>query len=104
MFFGTCESATGSAAVETESQSTSAVRSDVKHTLRHVSVSREANGNVELTSDEVVVNWSDADKTWTLSWKWLDGVGPQHPVGSGLWQYPRTKLPPDQEQTFTDEV
>ena len=104
VYFGACESAAVSAAVETETESISAVCSDDKHPLRNVSVSREANGNVELTSDDVVVNWNDADKTWTLSWKWLDGVGPQHPVGSGLGEYPRTKLSPDQEESFTEEV
>ena len=53
-----------------------------------MSVSREANGNVELTSNDIFVKRIDADKTWTLSWKWLDDVGPQHPVGSGLGEYP----------------
>ena len=84
VYFDVCESVAFSAAVKTETECISAVCSDSKHPLRNVSVLREADGNVELTSDGVVVNWNDADKTWTLPWKWLDCVGPQHPVGSGL--------------------
>ena len=104
VYFGACTSAAVSAAEETETESIGAVCSDDKHPLRNVSVLREADGNVELTSNDVIVNWNDANKTWTLLWKWLDGVGPHHPVDSGLGEYLRTKLSPDQEEVFTEEV
>ena len=67
--FSACESAAVSTAVGTETESISALCNDDKHPLRNVYVSREGSSNVEVTFDDVVVHWNDADKTWTLSWK-----------------------------------
>ena len=59
--------------------------------------------DVELSTDDFVVHWSAEDKNWTLMWKWIDDVEPSG-IGSGIGEYPRNKLSPEEETQFHAEL
>ena len=70
---------------------------------RHVTV-QESDGNVTLDMDDVEVQWLSDKGYWQVRWKWSDGKEPTRCVGSGIGQYPRSKLTDEQEALFQKEV
>ncbi|XP_065185766.1 uncharacterized protein LOC135816500 [Sycon ciliatum] len=73
------------------------------HPSRHVQVSRHGQG-VTLSARDGEVQWCHETKRWILRWKWKSGAAPEVPVGSGIGQYSREKLSPEQEKLFCKEV
>ena len=49
------------------------------------------------------VSWLAGQQRWELMWLWKDPP-PSHLIGSGLGEYSRTSLTPEQETMFADEV
>ena len=73
-------------------------------TFRHADVEDLSNGDIVLHSSDLVLHWHAKAKYWELSWKWLNDREPAGCVGSGLGEYPRTKLSSEQEDLFEVEV
>ena len=70
---------------------------------RHVNVA-ESGGNVSLDDDDFSVSWSESAQCWQVEWKWVNGVPPSSPIGSGIGEYSRKSLTPEQELQFQAEV
>jgi len=75
-----------------------------RHPLRHVDVSYVGSDDVVLKSDDVAVRWRANEHRWELTWVWKDDIPPTFPIGSGISEYPRSKLTHDQEALFSSEV
>ena len=71
---------------------------------RHTTVTHTGvNGDVVLTVDDAEVTWKADAGYWEMKWNLEDGF-PQSFVGSGIAEYSRRKLTPEQEQMFCDAV
>ena len=70
---------------------------------RHVSVTRDGD-DILLATDDGEVQWVASEQRWIVTWKWLDGHEPVSPVGSGIGEYPRSNLTPDQEEMYLAAV
>eukprot|EP00117_Sycon_ciliatum_P022483 scpid27783/ scgid19383/ len=71
------------------------------HPSKHVTTEYTADG-VTFGADDGTVAWNGS--SWELRWNWKNGQPPTQPVGSGLGQYNRSNLTPEQEVKFNDEV
>ena len=80
-----------------------AQRTRQEHPSRHVEVIREGD-DVVLATDDGEVRWDNDQRKWILLWIWKSGEPPACPVGPGLGQYSRSRLTPDHEKLFCDEV
>eukprot|EP00117_Sycon_ciliatum_P040218 scpid93421/ scgid29592/ len=73
------------------------------HPMSHVKT--EYDGNcVTFTADDGSVSWDPDRGYWGLTWKWIQGAEPVQPIGSGIGEYSRSKLTPEQEAEFCSEV
>ena len=70
---------------------------------RHVTVVQDG-ADVTLVMSDGEAHFDSQDKTWEVKWQWKDGEAPTVPLGSGVGQYSRTKLSPEQEVKFCSEV
>eukprot|EP00117_Sycon_ciliatum_P015220 scpid31464/ scgid0234/ Protein NYNRIN; NYN domain and retroviral integrase catalytic domain-containing protein; Pol-like protein len=70
---------------------------------RHISVS-DGDGQVTLRMDDIEATWRDDLGFWEATWRWKADTEPSLPLGSGVGEYPRKKLNPEQEQQFVKEV
>ena len=71
---------------------------------RHTTVTHTGvDGDVVLTFDDAEVTWKADAGYWEMKWNWEDGI-PQSFIGSGVAEYSRRKLTPEQEQMFCDAV
>ena len=73
------------------------------HPMSHVTVTHDGD-DVVLSSSDGAVRWKAEEGCWELAWKWKDGEEPSAPIGSGLGEYSRSRLTPQQEGLFQDEV
>ena len=73
------------------------------HPSQHVTTQYVKDGVVFKTNDGQV-KWSSELRRWELSWKWKNDRPPEGTLGSGIGEYSRSKLSPEQEQLFSDEV
>ena len=76
----------------------------VAEDFHHADVEKLRNGDVVLRASDMILRWSTADKAWEVQWQWADKTEPTTCIGSGLGEYPRSKLSKEQEQLFGDEV
>ena len=79
------------------------VQSPGKKLSRHISVAESSNG-VELSMTDIKATWNAVDGHWQAEWTWKDGIPPTSPLGSGIGEYPRTKLTDQEESLFENEV
>ena len=70
---------------------------------RDVSVSRDG-PNVTLSMGDAEVAFDAERGFWEVQWRWSAGAPPQAPIGSGIGEYSRQKLSPEQEAKFQAEI
>ena len=70
---------------------------------RHVSV-HQCGDNVTLHADDAEVHWNASAGYWSVKWHWKNDTPPSEPLGSGIGEYPRNRLTPEQETHFNKEV
>lgn len=70
---------------------------------RHVTVV-QAGADVTLEMSDGEARFDSKEKTWEMRWQWKNGEAPTAPLGSGVGQYSRAKLSPEQEAKFCSEV
>ena len=75
------------------------------HLLWGVDIKRdESSGDVVLQTADGEVKWISESGHWELKWQWTTGQPPSAFVGSGVSEYSRSHLSPEQERQFCDEV
>ena len=53
---------------------------------------------------DIRATWDAANGHRQAEWTWKDGIPPTSPLGSGIGEYPRTKLTDQEESLFESEV
>eukprot|EP00117_Sycon_ciliatum_P011312 scpid18689/ scgid1770/ Gag-Pol polyprotein; Matrix protein p10; p20; Capsid protein p25; Nucleocapsid protein p14; Protease p15; Reverse transcriptase/ribonuclease H p90; Integrase p46 len=84
--------------------STDAAIADTASKLsRHVSVSQDGD-DVVLSVDDGEARWVPSKQCWVMSWRWKEDTAPVSTIGSGITEYGRKHLSPQQEEKFTAAV
>ncbi|XP_065196502.1 uncharacterized protein LOC135827994 [Sycon ciliatum] len=90
-------------APETDRPAIVAATVPAAHPSRHVTVSKDGE-DVVLRTDDSEVRWDSASERWIVRWMWADDEPPTKQIGSGIGQYSRKRLSPEQEASFCTEV
>ena len=70
---------------------------------RHVDVSCGGE-DVLLRVDDAEIQWLVGEGYWSVKWRWIDKQQPTSPIGSGIGKYAWTRLSPNEETKFHEEV
>ena len=69
----------------------------------HVSVAQD-DGHVTLTKNDSEAVFDKEKGFWTVRWKWAEGEAPIYPIGTGIGEYSKRRLPEEQEAKFRQEI